>query len=166
MKKARPNWIRGSVCYSSIFAFYLVLSSKITPSEVAAAFGVAGAGTGLYFWLRSRIDVPFRFKGEWLGIIVRRIPLKIFSDCGWVLLALWRYAAYRSPIEGRIVSVPFDPGGEDAFSAARRALVLALVSLTPNTVSITVDREKQTILVHQLVATGEKPGGNDREWPI
>ncbi len=101
-----------------------------------------------------------------MGIFFRRIPLKLFSDCAWVLLALGRYFFFREPIEGKLLPVPFDPGGKDPASAARRALVLALVSLTPNTVSIMIDGEKGRLLIHQLQDTGAEPGDGDEKWPI
>ncbi len=166
MSRVHPGWIRGAGYFLAILGFYLLLASKLNLTEFVAGLGVAGAGTFLCLWLRSNLQRSFRLPPGWAWIFLRRIPAKAFLDCGWVFLSLWRYLIFRKPIEGRLISLPFEPGGEDAVSAARRALVLSLVSLTPNTVSISIDREKRVLLIHQLVPTGEKPGRGDEKWPL
>ena len=65
-----------------------------------------------------------------------------------------------------MLEVPFAPGGADPRSAARRALVLAGVTVAPNTLAIRIDSRRSLLQVHRLVPQPHPPGGGDREWPI
>ena len=51
-------------------------------------------------------------------------------------------------------------------SNARRALVVAGVSLAAEHYVIAVDRERNVLIVHQLIPSQEPPGHGDREWPL
>ncbi len=157
---------KAAVHFFIFLLLYLLLAGKASITEFIAGAAVALAAAAAAFWVRSNAGLSFRFKAGWVWILLRRLPWRAAADCGWVFLALWRYAVHREGIEGKFRIVPFDPGGEDAASAARRAIVLAAVSLTPNTLSISIDREKRQLLIHQLMETGKEPGGGDREWPL
>lgn len=148
------------------FFVYLLLAAKVTLTEVIAGVCVAGVVTASFIWLRAKARLRFTFKPSWFWLLLRKVTLKAITDCGWVFLALWRYAIYRKPIQGKLWSIPFDAGGDDIVSASRRALVLGMVSLTPNTLSIVIKREKGVLLLHQLVDTGKNPGEGDWKWPI
>ncbi len=152
--------------FATYIIFYLLLSSKTTTVEAVAALAVATGVLTLTARVRSRVKTRFRFRAKWVLVIARKVPTKAILDCGRVFLALWRYMRLREPIEGHIASMPFQAGGDDPESAARRALVLILISLTPNTVSIGVDRKQGRLLVHQLVPTNKKPDSRQVEWPI
>ena len=90
----------------------------------------------------------------------------MLADCGVVGAALARVLLKREKIEGAFRTIPFDVGGNDPESAARRALVMAGACLTPNTYVVAIDAEKGQLLMHQLVPSAEPPGGGDREWPL
>jgi multisubunit Na+/H+ antiporter MnhE subunit len=148
------------------FILFLVLAAKLTVTEVIAGLCVAVVVITSSKWIRAKARLRFRVKPGWTRLLFKRVAVKTVTDCGWVFLALWRYAIHRKPIQGRLWSIPFEPGGEDDESASRRALVLAMVSITPNTLAIAIDRKKGVLILHQLVYTGKEPGQGDQKWPI
>ncbi len=158
--------IQTVIRFIFFFILYIVLAAKVTFMEVIAGACVAAVVTVSFSWLRSKAQLRFRFKPSWMWLLLRRVSWKAITDCGWVFLALWRYAIHRKPIQGKLWSIPFDAGGDDRKSASRRALVLAMVSITPNTLSIAIDQKKGFLLLHQLVGTGKEPGQGDQKWPI
>ncbi len=149
-----------------LFILYIVLAAKVTLTQVIAGVCVAAVVTACFTWIRSKIRLRFRVKPGWSWFLLKRVALKTVTDCVWVFLALWRYMIYRKPIEGKLLSIHFETGDEDRESASRRALVLAMVSITPNTLSIAIDQKKGVLLLHQLVDTGKEPGQGDQKWPI
>ncbi len=63
-----------------------------------------------------------------------------------------RIAGKKSP--ALVKAIPFDVGGDNPESAARRALAVIFTTISPDTVVIAIDRNKELMLVHQI-----KPGG-------
>src|SRR6185312_389145 len=63
--------------------------------------------------------------------------------------------AERRPARGRVRAIPFRHGGDSPDGVGRRALAEGLGSFAPNTIVIGVDDERNLLLVHQLVVTGE-----------
>ncbi len=55
--------------------------------------------------------------------------------------------------EAQLRAVPFDGGGDDPESAARRALAIMYTTIPPNFVVVGIDRKKNLMLVHQVSPT-------------
>ncbi len=72
-------------------------------------------------------------------------------DTATVFAALWRHLFTSDRVQGAWRALPYEAGGDDPRSAARRALVTAAISATPNTYVVGIDRETNVMLVHQLV---------------
>ena len=79
--------------------------------------------------------------------------------------ALLKSLSGAPPPAGEYRDITFHPGGDDPVSAARRALVVLGVSLSPNTFVVAVDRERGLLRIHQLVPSAQ-PSGEDKEWPL
>src|SRR5581483_2935817 len=63
-----------------------------------------------------------------------------------------RLLGNRPQIELR--AVPFDAGGRDSESAARRALAILLTTISPDTITIGIHREKNVMLAHYISPSG------------
>ena len=74
------------------------------------------------------------------------VPLNIVKDC-WILF-LRLAAGNLDP--GIFRTVPFDTGGEDARSGARRALAITLINISPNVLIVGIDRGAGVMLYHQM----------------
>lgn len=119
--------------------------------EVLAGLGAAAIAATAAEIVREQGLIHFRPQLRWL-VRARKLPLAVIVDCGVVMGALWRRVGRREPVKGAFTAFPFVSGGDDAEAAARRALYVLAISLTPNTFVIGIDRENDVMLVHQLVS--------------
>ena len=113
-----------------LFAIYLLLAAKLTAPEIvvgAAAAALAATGTTV---AAHAGQLHFRPRLSWLRLL-GHVVWRVVADSGIVGLALWRQIVRGQSVEGAFRIVPFDGGGADAVSAARRALVTAGASLAP-----------------------------------
>jgi len=83
---------------------------------------------------------------------VWRLPWQIAKGTWEIFAVLVGHLFTRAP--SLIASVKFDPGGDDAHSAGRRALAVALTTVPPNTVAIGIDRQKQRLILHEFRRAG------------
>ena len=155
-------WSASWLCLT---AFYVLLVGQIKGAEVAAGLLSGALASAAYTATKSRGNLGFAFRIAWLAHL-RNLPGQVLADTGCVFGALWNLIIHRKPIRGRFLAIPFDFGGQEATSAARRALVTAAASLAPNAYVVAVDEKEGLLLLHQLVATPEPPGKGDREWPL
>lgn len=149
----------------ALFVLYLLLAGKAEGEEALAGLVLAVPAAVAMIAVREAGRLHYRPRWRWLGKL-GRLPGKVVKDCAIVAAALWRALVRREKVEGVFRTIPFDPGGEDAESAARRALVVAGVCVAPNTFVVALEEERGLILVHQLVPSAQPPGGGDREWPL
>lgn len=156
------SWLGWS---AFLFPVYLLLAGTLDWQDlvIGALVAAVSAVATVAAWRVRRLH--FRPRLRWLAPL-SRVPGQVLIDCGVVFAALGRRLFRGQTVEGVFRTIPFDPGGDDPESAARRALILAAGSLAPNTYVIDVDRERGFLLVHQLVPTREPPGKGDREWPL
>ncbi len=135
-----------------LFVVWILLVLTQATAEVVAGVAVAALGaTAAEVVRRSRfVAVSPR------GLLPRhpwRLATTIVSDCWLLTVALWRQLRRRDANVGVFRGIAFDAGSDDdPRAAARRAAYTALISLTPNTYVIGIDREQNNILVHELVA--------------
>jgi multisubunit Na+/H+ antiporter MnhE subunit len=151
--------------WAALLGLYLLLAAKLTGEEILVGVGAAAlAATAATVTVKAG-NLRFQPRLSWLRRFAR-LPGLVLADCGIMAAVLWRHIVQRRTVEGVFRTVPFDAGGDDAVSAARRALVTAGISLAPNTYLVDMDRERGILLVHQLVPSAETPGKGDREWPL
>lgn len=151
---ARPT--RELVLYTvgwflASFALWLWLVDSLALPEVWVGLAVAALATilALAVWLFS--PVRFRPRVRWARLL-SGVPLGVLRDSGILGLALWRRLARGERSRGAFRLVRFPAAGDDdPESVTWRAFVIAATSITPNTYVIGVDRERKTVLVHQLV---------------
>jgi hypothetical protein len=144
---------------------YLLVVGSPGWGEAAAGLVLAWPPTIAMRAVARGIPTGFEPRIAWLATLAR-VPGKALADCGLVLGAIARGVVTGEGVSGAFRAVPFDPGGEDARSEARRAIVVAAASVAPNAYIVAIDREAGRVLVHQLVDTPEPPGHGDREWPL
>ena len=151
--RARALAIAGSwlVWWALSMALWLLLTSTIAGSEAIAGVGAAAIAATFAEIVETSLPLRFRprlrwFGGAWLP------PVRVVTDTGLVFAALWGQLTGTRRVRGSLRAIPFEHGGDrNPEDAARRALVLAGVSVAPNTVAIGVDRLRDELLVHELV---------------
>jgi len=146
------------------FCFYVWLVAKIQLQQLVAGaltgLGVAGA----LFALCRRSGLQFEVKAGWLGIFLWRLPAKMLRDLGLLAFEFWRALVHRRRPRGTYREIPFAPGKGDPLSSTRRSLVVVGISIPPNSIALSIDSKKGTVLVHQLISVSQTPV--DREWPV
>jgi multisubunit Na+/H+ antiporter MnhE subunit len=139
---------------------WVLFTSTLDAQELIVGSTAAGLATIVAELVRRRGLVRFRCPLRWV-LEARRLPGRVASDSLLLVHPLWRAVTRREPFGGRFWAVPFEPGGDDARSATRRALVVAAISLTPNTYVLGIDRDKHIMLTHQLVASPRESAVDD-----
>jgi multisubunit Na+/H+ antiporter MnhE subunit len=141
--------------YVPLLALWLAFVGTFDPAEVALGLVAAAVAATAAEVVRSQGLVRFRLDPHWLRD-APRLPRQVLRDCWLLAVALWRHCTGR-PVRGTFRVVPFPSEADDARSAARRALVTALVSVAPNTVVVGVEGAEGEMLVHQLVPEPGSP---------
>jgi multisubunit Na+/H+ antiporter MnhE subunit len=144
----------------SVFEIALIgrLDAEETPVGVAIALLATLVAVGAL--AVGNVTYAFRIAWLWLPLLVVR---NVVRDTFVVYGALLRRLT-GGRIEDAFLEIPFEPGGDDPASAARRALATAGVSTSPNEIVLEIDAEKRTMLVHALVVTNARR--RSAEWPL
>ncbi|MFC4453880.1 Na+/H+ antiporter subunit E [Deinococcus sonorensis] len=132
-----------------LFGVWLLFVSKLERAE--SLIGLVAAGLAALMTAVVRGTDLARFCPPVRTLLqLWRVPLAVVSDTFTVFRALFA-TLLGKPLPGRISSVRFDPGGDDARSAARRALAVGALTTAPNSIVIEIDRQRGLLMVHELV---------------
>lgn len=159
------NYFRYLGWWVALIGVYLLLAGTLDLSEIVTGVIMATLTMGLVLAIRAQREGHYKAKLAWLSRF-NRLPGQVITDTALVLTALWRRLTLGDDRFGAFHTLPFYPGREkDPEDAARRALVTGAISLPPNSYVVTLDPEKETLLIHQLVPS-EPPGQGDEAWPL
>jgi multisubunit Na+/H+ antiporter MnhE subunit len=129
---------------------WLLLVGTLERNEILAGVGAGAVAATVAELVRVQDYRRFRPRAKWL-FRAARLPAHVFADSLLVFRVLYRRLFTADRRGGAFRACRLDPGGDDAQSAARRALIVASLSLAPNTYVVGIDEEEGLILVHQLV---------------
>jgi multisubunit Na+/H+ antiporter MnhE subunit len=136
--------------FVAFFASYMLLVGVWVAEELLAAAFAAAVSATIAEVVRVQDIRKFRPRLRWL-LRAYRLPPSILADCGVVFGALWRHLVKREEINGAFRAFRIPIGGLGERAAARRALLNAAISITPNTYVVGIDEDNDVVLVHQLV---------------
>lgn len=149
--KRRPGsiartWLTQVVAYLGLWFIFTGTASK--PELVAGIFCSCVAAT-LCEVVWSQPLAKFVFDGK-LVLQALRLPWGVLCDTVVVLGVLARHL-FGQPAPSLLRAVHFDAGREDdPHAATRRALAVALSTVTPNMIVVGIDQERGLLLFHQL----------------
>lgn len=154
----------GMIAWTGWAGLWMFFAGRITPAVCVTAAVVATIDTAVCvaLWKMG----PARFHVHRLRPrALLRIPSTALRDCAIVFSVLLRRLVGGAKRTGGYRYFPFITGrAADHVAAARRALVIAGISLSPNTYVVESQPRRHRLLVHQLRVRGDPPG--DREWPL
>lgn len=131
---------------------YDLLAGVVSAACVVAATDAVARRARLRFTLE---------RGWWRHLL--GVPRQVAADTGTVLLEALRRiggGAARSALH----DVAFDPRGPDTDTAARRAVLTAAITVSPNSILCRIEPPAGAILVHSFTASvGEV---RDPRWPL
>jgi multisubunit Na+/H+ antiporter MnhE subunit len=147
--------------WGTFSALYLSQVSAWDVEELTAGAAGGALAAALLASIGRCSDAKFGLRWRWFLLLAQRLPGRALADCAVVFQAL-----RRRRVSGEFRAVPFDIEHLKRTDSTRRALVIAGVSVAPNSLVITVDPKRDRLLVHQLVHTPNPPGDGDRLWPL
>lgn len=150
MRQRAAHWVAW---WLALIVLWQAFVNTFLAAEVIAGVAAAAVAATAAELVRGQGLVHFRPRLSWL-LQARRLPRGVMVDSWTLATVLWRRTVRRQKVQGDFEAVPFASGGDDPRSSARRALYVAAISLTPNTIVVGIDREKDMMLVHQLVPSG------------
>ena len=142
-------WLTWFVQFLVMLVLWFAFVAKTELAEFLigiAAAGLAATGdTAIRRWRLAR----FNPRPKWL-LEVWRLPGYVFQGSAVIFKVLLRRLILHKEPDSVLRSIEFDAGGDSARSSARRALALAFTTVPPNFIVIGIDREKDSMLVHQV----------------
>lgn len=148
-------WI---VWAAALWGLYLLLVLPSPPAvELAVGAGVAALAATAAVAIRAQGLLGYRLEPRVVLRVARPVPLQTAHDFGTLSLVLARRLAGRET-GGSFRAVPFPAGGSDPESRARRAFVTAAGTVAPNTIVVAIDRERDLMLLHELVPDPSSAG--------
>ncbi len=132
----------------------MIFTSNLSWQEFAIGVVAAAVGAVGDAIVKSEGLAKFRPRARWI--------LLIFWEPWYVLKGTWLvFSELVRPLGGKRLrgkshAVPFQYGGQDDASAARRAILAAYVTVSPDSIVVGLDPEKHLVLLHQL-GTDEIP---------
>jgi multisubunit Na+/H+ antiporter MnhE subunit len=163
MERWRQHAGAGIALWIVFTGIEIIFVGKIDPQETPVGFGVAGLTAALTVAALAACGTGYRLRWSWL-LVAPRVAWNVVHDSVVLTVVLLRALSGRGPDDG-IVEVPFDAGGDDAESRARRALVIAAVSTAPNSIVLGVDDARGTLRMHYLSRSAAKDRESER-WPV
>jgi hypothetical protein len=129
--------------------WWLLLVGTNSGLELIAAVCAAALATLLALALRRQGLLRYHFDSAWI-VQALKLPWKVLQELGVVLWALALHVTRARRVRSVYRAIPFPAGRADAESAGRRAVAVLADSLSPNTLPVDVDRERNVALRHEL----------------
>jgi multisubunit Na+/H+ antiporter MnhE subunit len=136
--------LAAAVWWVVLCGLWLLYVGATTREVLVAGALAAAVAVALGAFLGRRGLLRFGLDERWLARALG-IPWYLLRDFG-----LLTFALLRGRPRGAWVTMDFPVGGDDAWTAGRRALVGALGTITPNAYLVDFDRERQLVLLHEL----------------
>lgn len=135
-----------------LMSLWVILDNSIASDELLAGAGAAALGACLAEVASYQAATRFRMRIEWL-VPALSLPTQVVRDTVIVFAALWRRLAHGQEPTSGFRELPVRYGSNTAEGKTRRALYVGGQSVAPNTFALGIDRDRDVMIVHQLVAT-------------
>jgi multisubunit Na+/H+ antiporter MnhE subunit len=136
-----------------LMSLWVILDDSIALAELLAGAGAAALGACLAEMTGYQAATRFRIRIKWL-IPALRLPGQVVRDTVIVFAVLWRRLARGQEPASGFRELPVRYGDNTAAGKTRRALQVGGQSVAPNTFALGIDRDRDVMVVHQLVVTG------------
>lgn len=146
----RQHALAWVVAAAALWGLYVLFVYPSLPGvELAVGAGSAALAATALVAIRAQglLDYSLRFGGPGA---VWRIPLRTALDF-WTLTRVHVRGLAGRPARGSFRTVAHVGGGAEPEAQARRAWLTVLGTIAPNTIVVTIDRERDLMLLHELV---------------
>jgi multisubunit Na+/H+ antiporter MnhE subunit len=151
-RRARA-WI---VWWVILMSFWVILDDSIALDELLAGAGAAALAATLAELVGHQASTRFRMRAGWMAPALS-LPGQVARDTVIVFAALWRRLAHGEQPPSGFREIPTRFGDDSDEGVTRRVLLVGGRSVAPNTFVLGIDRERNVMVVHQLVVNEGKP---------
>jgi multisubunit Na+/H+ antiporter MnhE subunit len=137
-----------------LMSFWVILDDSIALDELLAGAGAAALAATLAELVGHQAATRFRMRAGWV-IPALGLPGQVVRDTVIVFAALWRRLAHGEQPPSGFREIPARFGDDSDEGVTRRVLLVGGRSVAPNTFVLGIDRERNVMVVHQLVNGGK-----------
>ena len=137
-----------------LMSFWVILDDSIALDELLAGAGAAALAATLAELVGHQAGTRFRMRAGWV-IPALGLPGQVVRDTVIVFAALWRRLAHGEQPPSGFREIPARFGDDSDEGVTRRVLLVGGRSVAPNTFVLGIDRERNVMVVHQLVNEGK-----------
>jgi multisubunit Na+/H+ antiporter MnhE subunit len=153
-RSARP-WgavITWLTWWALLMSLWVAVDDSVAPDELLAGAGAAALAALAAAVVSRQAGTRYRIRAVWLARALA-LPGQVASDTIAVFGVLARTVATREPPpHGAFREVPVRYGDDTPLGVTRRVLLTGARSLTPNAFVVDLDKDRDVMLVHELVA--------------
>jgi multisubunit Na+/H+ antiporter MnhE subunit len=139
-----------------LMSLWVSVDDSIALDELLAGAGATALAAFLAELVTYQAGTRFRMRVEWL-VPALRLPGEIAADTVIVFAALGRRLVRGEQPPSGFREIPARFGGASDEDVTRRVLLVGGRSVAPNTFVLGIDRERDAMVVHQLVASEGRP---------
>jgi multisubunit Na+/H+ antiporter MnhE subunit len=163
-RSRHPGAVRAWVIWWALLAvlWLALVDTVVVPELVTGAAAAAIGATGAVI-VRGQRRLLLRPRVGWVRFAGGPLRRTV-TDLVPLARALWRRGVRRRDEHGALAEVPYAAVADDPRAAAHRVFTQSVGSLAPNTLVVDIDRENGTMLVHQLVPSGD-PAADAKPLP-
>ena len=152
------SWL---VWWVLMMSFWVMIDDSVETDELLAGAGAAALAAVFAELVTYQAASRFRMRIGWLGPALR-LPGQVVGDTIIVYRALWRRLAHGEQPSSAFLELPARFGDDTPEGVTRRTLLIGGTSLAPNTFVLGLDRERDVMVVHRLVAGSRGTENNGR----
>jgi multisubunit Na+/H+ antiporter MnhE subunit len=152
------SWL---VWWVLMMSFWVMIDDSVQTDELLAGAGAAALAAVFAELVTYQAATRFRMRTGWLGPALR-LPGQVVADTIIVYRALWRRLAHGEQPPSAFLELPARFGDDTPEGVTRRTLLIGGTSLAPNTFVLGLDRERDVMVVHRLVAGSRGTENNGR----
>jgi multisubunit Na+/H+ antiporter MnhE subunit len=142
------TWLTWWILLTSL---WVAVDDSVAPDELLAGAGAAALAAVAATLASRQARMRYRIKAAWLPRALA-LPGQVASDTIAVFAVLARTIATNAPPpRGAFREVPVRYGDDTPLGVTRRVLLTGARSLTPNAFVVDIDKERDVMLVHELV---------------
>src|SRR5579863_4866080 len=145
------SWV---VWWVLLMSLWVMLDDSLATDELLAGAGAAAIAALLAELATYQAATRFRMRVRWL-VPALRLPGQVAADMVTVYAALWRRLIRGEQPDSAFVTEPVRFGDDTPAGVTRRVLLIGGRSIAPNAFALGIDRDTQTMVLHELVAKGD-----------
>jgi multisubunit Na+/H+ antiporter MnhE subunit len=139
-----------------LMGLWVAVDDSIGLAELGAGAAVAALGALLSELAFQQAGTRIVVRLRWLSKVVQ-LPGQVLGDTVLVFRALWRRLVHGEQPPSGFRELPVRYGDDSDAGVTRRVLLIGASSLAPNTFVLGLDKDRDVMVVHQLVPNQGRP---------